>query len=153
TVTNVYATNEPKEPTAGAGSLWWDWTAPNTGPVTITAKGGNLYPSLEISVGQTLTQLQIIASSSDQARVDFFAERDTTYHIAVAGGENGGNVTLSVAQTAAPTVKITAPASGAKFLPGVPFTVNADAADPDGAIARVDFYADNILLGTFTEPP
>ncbi len=48
---------------------------------------------------------------------------------------------------AAPTVSLTAPASGAAFVEGSPVLLLAGASDADGSIAKVEFYADGILLG------
>jgi len=54
---------------------------------------------------------------------------------------------------AAPTVTLTAPASGASFI--VPATVSlaATAATSVGSIAKVDFYQGSTLLSTITTPP
>jgi len=47
-----------------------------------------------------------------------------------------------------PTVSITSPANGAVFTVGANITVTANAADSDGAIARVEFYRGNTLIDT-----
>lgn len=59
--------------------------------------------------------------------------------------------------TYAPTVSITSPVSGATFPSLSDITFTANAADSDGTIARVEFYANNggaqTLIGTDTTAP
>src|SRR4051795_7731280 len=52
-----------------------------------------------------------------------------------------------------PTVTLTSPAAGASFsAPGtVPLTVTA--ADPDGTVAKVEYYSDTTLIATATSSP
>ncbi len=57
----------------------------------------------------------------------------------------GGNVP--------PSVTLTAPGNGATAIAPASFTVSADAADSDGNVARVDFYASGALIGTDTSAP
>lgn len=52
-----------------------------------------------------------------------------------------------------PTVTLTAPANGTTFLDTASITVSADAADSDGTIARVEFYAGKKLIGSDTIAP
>ncbi|MEO5764288.1 MAG: Ig-like domain-containing protein, partial [Casimicrobiaceae bacterium] len=53
-----------------------------------------------------------------------------------------------------PVVAMTAPADGARFVPGVGITLSATAADSDGTIAKVEFYRDgSTLLGTSVANP
>lgn len=53
----------------------------------------------------------------------------------------------------APTVSLTAPVAGATVLSSASLTLVANAADPDGTISRVQFFADNQLLGESTSTP
>ncbi len=53
----------------------------------------------------------------------------------------------------APTVSLTAPASGATATAPASFTVSANAADSDGTVASVAFYAGSALIGTDTTSP
>ena len=52
-----------------------------------------------------------------------------------------------------PTVAITSPAPSATFAFGAPIPITANAADPDGTVASVAFYADGQLLNTDTTSP
>jgi hypothetical protein len=53
----------------------------------------------------------------------------------------------------APTVSLSSPANGASFAAGTPITVSATAADTDGTVSRVQFYAGSTLIGTDTSSP
>ncbi len=61
--------------------------------------------------------------------------------VRIAGGNNP------------PSVSITSPANGASFTSPANITINADAGDTDGTIARVEFYQGTTLLGTDTSAP
>jgi hypothetical protein len=53
-----------------------------------------------------------------------------------------------------PTVSIMSPTSGQRFFAGQPIPITASATDPDGAVAKVDYYtASGTLLGTSTNAP
>lgn len=52
-----------------------------------------------------------------------------------------------------PSVILTNPPTGAAFVAGSTVEVAASASDPDGAVARVEFYFDARLLGTATVSP
>jgi hypothetical protein len=54
---------------------------------------------------------------------------------------------------AKPTVAITAPANNANFIAPASFSVYADAAQTGGAISKVDFYLDAVLVGTANTAP
>ncbi len=67
-------------------------------------------------------------------------------------------VTINVRNNQAPAVTITVPANGAKVPQTVPFAINATASDPDGSVARVEFYQDiggggYVLLGSDATSP
>ncbi|MEW5734097.1 MAG: Ig-like domain-containing protein, partial [Thermodesulfobacteriota bacterium] len=61
------------------------------------------------------------------------------------GQGSGGN--------ARPVVSITSPADQASFAQGADIAITADASDPDGTIAQVEFYRGATLLGTDTAAP
>ncbi|MBD0369727.1 MAG: S8 family serine peptidase [Pyrinomonadaceae bacterium] len=70
-----------------------------------------------------------------------------------ASGNVGSSATVTVTvnhDPTPPTVSLTAPAAGAS-LTGI-VTVSADASDNKG-VARVEFYKNNVLLGTDTSAP
>ncbi len=54
---------------------------------------------------------------------------------------------------APPSATLTSPASGASFAAPATIPLQADASDSDGTIAKVDFYANGVLVGTDTTGP
>ncbi|MCR5889840.1 glycosyl hydrolase family 18 protein [Hymenobacter sp. J193] len=52
-----------------------------------------------------------------------------------------------------PTVSLTSPASGASFTAPASITINANAADANGTVSKVEFYRGTTLLGTDTSAP
>ncbi len=122
------------------------------------------------------------ASDSDGtvARVDFYANgtligSDTaaphglvwsnvaagTYSVAAVATDNAGatatssavTVTVSAPANVPPTVALTSPANGSTATAPASFTISANAADSDGSVARIDFYAGGALIGTDTTAP
>lgn len=53
----------------------------------------------------------------------------------------------------APTVAITSPATGAQFTQPTDITISADASDPGGSVAKVEFFADGVEIGERTSAP
>lgn len=67
---------------------------------------------------------------------------------------------VTVAENLPPTALLTAPADQAMFRVGDPIAVQAEASDPDGKVARVDFYlssmaifADPVIIASVRKPP
>jgi hypothetical protein len=61
------------------------------------------------------------------------------------------SVTVSANQS--PTVSLTAPANGATYTAPATIALTATAGDPDGTVARVDFYAGSTLIQSDTSSP
>ena len=79
---------------------------------------------------------------------------------AVAFDLDGGSttsvpVTIDVSSTPNqnPTVGLSSPSPGATFPAPATIPIAASAADPDGTVARVEFYSGTTLLGTDTTSP
>ena len=110
TGSNAGATKEASEPNhggnAGGKSIWWSWTAPSAGSVTINTLGSSFDTLLGVYTGTAVSSLTTIASNDDigsgvlQSTATFNAVAGTTYQIAV-DGYNGasGNITLNLSQT------------------------------------------------------
>lgn len=93
TGSNVSASKEPGEPNhaglAGGQSVWWTWTAPASGWVTVKSSG-NLSMLLGVYTGDSVTALTEVASGrviswQIPAVAGFNATAGTTYQIAVDG--------------------------------------------------------------------
>ncbi|MEO8387807.1 Ig-like domain-containing protein [Polaromonas sp.] len=83
-----------------------------------------------------------------------------SYNITARATDNNGAVTTSgvigitvAAANVSPTVSITSPANGASFVAPASIAINANAADSDGTVSKVDFYNGATLLGTSTAAP
>jgi hypothetical protein len=109
------ATKQAGEPNhagaAGGAPVWWNWTAPGSGTVTISTIGSNFDTLLAAYTGSSVANLTEVASNDDidagnrQSRVSFAAVAGTTYRIAVDGlNAASGNIELALSQSvAAPT--------------------------------------------------
>jgi hypothetical protein len=94
------ATTEEGEPDHAGGSatasVWWQWTAPANGEVTIDTFGSGFDTVLAVYTGDNVQSLTLVGESDDfgeylTSRVSFAAVAGTTYRIAVGGfaGEMG----------------------------------------------------------------
>lgn len=87
------ATKEPGEPNhagnPGGASLWYVWTAPSAGRMTIDLCYAEFDTLLAVYTGDEVTSLQEVASNDNgcdsQSRLTFTAVAETTYRIAVDG--------------------------------------------------------------------
>ena len=118
TASNQHAMKEPGEPNhagnAGGHSLWWRWTAPGDGPVTVNTSGNDFDTLLGVYTGGGVGSLTAVASNDDNGAANssaatFAAVAGTEYWIAV-DGKNGATGATTVNLSFAPTV---APANDA----------------------------------------
>ncbi|WP_051967352.1 glycoside hydrolase family 48 protein [Kitasatospora mediocidica] len=114
-----------------------NWTQTGT-TVTVTNPGY----ATTINPGSTYTTSANFSYSGTNTTPTTFTLNGTTCH--------GANQ--------APTVSLTSPAAGRTFTPGSTVPLAATAADADGSVAKVDFYAstgpgNNTLIGTATTAP
>jgi hypothetical protein len=91
---NVGATREKGEPwharKPGGKSIWFSWTAPNTGPATFSTAGSDFDTLLAVYTGGRIDQLEPEAASEDSggyltSQVQLYAEAGQVYQIAVDG--------------------------------------------------------------------
>lgn len=104
TLSSANATREPGEPNhldqAVGASVWWTWTAPDNGSVTIDTTGSSYDTTLSVYTGSTLEQLTLVAADDDDAglatsSVTFNAVAGRAYQIAVDGFQGAtGDVTV-----------------------------------------------------------
>ena len=86
-----------------------------------------------------------------------------TYGVKAIATDNAGARTTSTTATItvatsgsvniAPSVSMTAPATGTSFLVGATVPLSATASDSDGTIKKVEFYLGSLLLATDTTSP
>ena len=113
---NVDATLEPGEPNSyigggtGGRSVWWQWTAPTSGEVTmqITRSSPTYYPRFGVFTGPAVGSLTSVASHWDYYSVAFQVVAGTTYHIAIDGGSvsTGSSTPVSYTHLTLPTKRI-----------------------------------------------
>lgn len=111
------ATRESGEPattdsSTGGGTLWWQWTAGDSGSVTLTTSGSGFDTTLAVFRGDALTSLQRVADHDDvslvdrSSRVTFEVQAGETYQIAIgaknatASGLVSARLSLSAANDA-----------------------------------------------------
>jgi GH18 family chitinase len=63
------------------------------------------------------------------------------------------NVVVNTPTNQPPTVSITSPQNNAIFTSPATFTITATAADADGTVTKVEFYQNNVLIGTDNVAP
>lgn len=110
--TNVGATQEPCEPRHDENrsdpSVWYEWTAPASGGVTLDTGGSDFTTVVGVYTGDSLCELARVpttrTSATDQpARLRFRAAAGVTYRIAIDGAyARWGRFKLSLRHTAPP---------------------------------------------------
>lgn len=160
---NSGATREAAEPLhdnkPGGKSLWWSWTAPSSGRLTVSTAGSAFDTLLAVYSGTSLASLVPLASDDDRggsstSEVTLSVTQGLNYEIAVDGfGGSSGNIRLALHLNTPPTASITNLASGSVFTAPASILIAADALDKDGAVARLEFYVDGILLATAANAP
>ncbi|MDP3208442.1 MAG: immunoglobulin domain-containing protein, partial [Rhodoglobus sp.] len=117
TGSNATATGEPGEPShskEGTGttksSIWYRWTAPQSGTVTFDTTGSNFSEQIAVYTGSSVTGLTRLAwgnsgGSNYPVRLPVPVTAGTTYVIAAASQyDNRGDLTLSWQLQTAPTI-------------------------------------------------
>ena len=119
TGSNVGATKEAGEPShagqSGGKSVWWTWTAPASGKLTLATAGSNFDTLLAVYTGDAVSALRGVASNDDASRSDltsrvsFSVTSGTKYRIAVDGYQ-GASGSIRLAGTFGTKTVLAAPA-------------------------------------------
>lgn len=115
TGTNVNATKQSGEPTvagnAGGKSVWWNWTAPSSGSVSLKTADSGFDTLLGVYTGASVSGLKLVASNDDASSgvltsaVTFNAVAGTTYRFVVDGyNAASGSISLGLTMTTAAAV-------------------------------------------------
>ena len=108
---NAGATPEAGEPAhagvTAATTLWWEWTATGSTPVTITTAGTGYDTLLAVYTGAALGSLAVVAANDNDganltSKISFSSQAGTTYQIAV-DGRNGASGATFLTLNAAPS--------------------------------------------------
>ena len=119
TGTNVDATSEPGEPGHASGaaynSVWWSWTAPSDGDVTVDTCGSDFGARLTVYTGSSVDALTPVGGDDNaidncdddtERKWSFTAHSGQVYKIAVDGTPDPtsgtGNVVLALYKTPQP---------------------------------------------------
>jgi M6 family metalloprotease-like protein len=145
---NVGATRESGEPdhlpatsgSLGENTVWYNWTAPSSGQVTMETCTSSFDTTLAAYTGSALSTLGQVGSDDDScdtpnangSRLSFNATAGTTYRIAVGGFNHSGaysegTFTLKVSGTIVPdtapkVISTTPPATATGVAPGANIT-------------------------------
>ena len=139
-------------------------TAPNTcgpfsaaGPITIAADAKSKLLSVarvDFFAGSTL----VGSANASPFTVTWAQPTAGTQILSAVGYDSRGLSTTSASMRVPitgnqpPTATLTAPAAGSTFWIGQTVTLAANASDPDGSVAKVDFFASGTNVGTATSP-
>ncbi len=103
---NWGATKEPGEPDhhgdRGGRSVWWRWTAPGNGVLSVDTSGSDFDTVLAVYTGETIDALELVASDDDSgfgkaSRVALSTVANTTYQVVVDGYDGAfGDISLSL---------------------------------------------------------
>jgi len=93
TGTNIEAARELGENSGYLKSVWWKWTAPETGVFYFDTHGSDFDTALAVYTGSVLESLTEIAYDNDDGLL-FRADAGTVYHVGV-GGDDSGHIVLN----------------------------------------------------------
>jgi hypothetical protein len=98
--TSAGGTMEPGENFHGidpeTASVWFTWTAPASGQLSINYAGDGFYASVSIYTGASLATLTRITGTDFNFSFNVPVTKGVTYQIALAGWYGGGNYTLDL---------------------------------------------------------
>lgn len=151
------ATHEPGEPDhdgyAGGHSIWWSWTAPTNGQVTIDTSGSAVTTLTAVYTGDALSNLARVAGDNTSfAAISFPCDGGVTYHIALDHWypDMYGAVNLNLLFS---SVRLITPTNEAVFHAPSQITLSAANTIWDGSFSQMDFLADGNLIGSTTNIP
>ncbi len=159
TADNEGATIEEGELSWNGASVWYSWTAPADGRVTLAIPETLLRTSFGVFTGEVVSELTHVTNNGHgggrESSIDFVVDQAATYHISVQGsyGEPS-RFTLLLQFYRTPNVQIIRPVGSARFAAGESIDIEAEAFAPSGtALARVEILGDDLLLTARTNAP
>ncbi len=122
-------------------SIWWSWTAPASGLVTLYSDAD----AIHVFTGDQFINLTVIEIG--YGSVSFQATAGTTYALKVSGAPHDIMLDLLLS-----TVRIASPTDGARFALGKSVPVRVSTTANDGA-RQVDLFLNGQAAGSFTRMP
>jgi hypothetical protein len=151
------ATREPGEPDhdgyPGGHSIWWSWTAPASGQVTLDAFGSAVTTLAAVYTGNDVSNLTNVASGNATfAPVIFECDAGVTYQIALDHwyADIYGAVDLNLVFS---SVQLTAPTNDTVFHAPSGIILVATNTVWDGTFTQMEFLADGNVIGTAASAP
>ncbi|MBC8008512.1 MAG: MBG-2 domain-containing protein [Burkholderiales bacterium] len=99
TGSNIDASAEPFDPFPASHSVWWRWTAPSAGVLTLDTAASAIPVAISVVTGPSIDELELIASDirpDARGRVVFPVAPGVTYRIALDGlDERQGALSLA----------------------------------------------------------
>jgi uncharacterized repeat protein (TIGR01451 family) len=142
--TSLLATKETGEPNhvgnSGGSSIWWKWTAPSAGQVSLDTKVSGFDTALAVYTGSSVSALVPIASNytaGGMSNLLFEAKAGTEYEIAVDGANGAAgsailNWSLNTTAAANLSVNLSGPTAATDGTPAG-FTLKISNAGPQAA--------------------
>jgi hypothetical protein len=162
---NTDATPQGSEPShagyAATRSVWWTWTAPSSGTVTLDTVGSDFDTLLAVYTGSALGSLAGVASDDqggggNTSLLTFAAVSGTTYQIAVDGYSGAaGNIVLNLQLAGAVNVPVNDPFAGRITLAGTSVATtgtNVNATAESGEPLHAGVGATRSVWWTWTAP-
>ena len=149
--------NQPPSVTLTSPAANATFAAPATITMTASATDSDgTISKVEFYAGST----RIGSDSSSPYSVTWSNAPAGSYTLSAKAWDNTGasmisggvNVTIG-GSNQAPSVSLTAPAAGTNFAAPATLTISASASDPDGTVARIDFFAGSTLVGSDSSSP
>ena len=139
------------------GALWLVGETHEPQGTIFSASDLNLHLFASNDGGQTFTDVfqRPYRNTTGYERLSVqFAYPNGDFPIQISGyGTIVAHLASAGAINSPPSVSMTSPAPNTTFTQPAPITINADAADSDGSVSKVDFYAGTTLLATDTTSP
>ncbi len=140
-------------PTAGAMSPHAPGTLSNPPGWIRLVRTGNSFSGYQSTDGSTWQLVSTVTIPMPQSVYVGLAV--TSHNTATRTTATFSNVTVRplTGTNTPPTVSITSPSNGTTYTAPATMTINANAADSNGTVTRVDFYRSGTLLGSDTSSP
>ncbi|MBI3414041.1 MAG: proprotein convertase P-domain-containing protein, partial [Verrucomicrobia bacterium] len=123
-------------------------------PVMLPANTSYYLVAQETAGGDQLASFNTIVTATSVAAVNGSVNQSgTSWIFRATANTTIGPVSFKYSTGALnlpPSVSLTAPANSATFTAGTNIPINATATDSDGSVSKVDFFANNTLIGTAT---
>lgn len=131
------------------GSVWWRWTAPRSGKVSILLEPSALEPTV-VLYGGTRVQTAVPLAAGPNGLVAE-VEAGVTYHIAVESGVEG--VHTGILRLAIQDIELVQPRPGQVFTQPASVTIQGRRLSQSRTLQRVEVILDGVVVETLATVP